>query len=231
MATMILQPSDHPGAYERHLKRRHNNVLFEQRQTAMTQDEQMEAQQKDHDTLLTFMREFQQVLEETVQLKATTESDVVLNLKERLDKLYEASCIVPDEQSDTQEAIKKLLTIIMASVRKGADNDPMAHKELDQEEMARKAHFELLQSSLVADLLNPDSPIIKADLLPTLLSASKDDLAVAVSLFDEAQLMLMVKEGTLLLNRLAENNHDIKEAAENLVFIEGYIHYLQPSSA
>lgn len=223
---MILQPSKNPGAYERHLKRRHNNALFEQRQTTMTQDEQMEAQQQDHDTLLAFMQEFQQALEETVTLKPTSDSEVVLRLKERLDKLYEASCIIPDEQQETKEALKKLLSIIMASIRNGAGSDPTAYRELDQEEAARKAHFDLLQSSLVADLLNPASPIIKEDLLPTLLSAEKEDLALVVSLFDETQLESIVKEGTILLNRLEKNAVNIKEAAENLVFIEGYIAFL-----
>lgn len=224
---MILQPSENPGAYERHLKRRHDNALFEQRQTAMEQDEQMEAQQKDHDVLLEFMQEFQQVLEETVKLKSTSDSDIVLSLKERLDKLYEASCAVPDKQQETKEAIKKLLAIIMTSIRKGAGNDQVAHKELDQEEAARQAHFDLLQSSLIADLLNPVSPIVKEDLLPTLLSAPKEDLALAVQLFDKTQLKLMIKEGTVLLNRLEKNMRNIKEAAESLVFIEGYISYLK----
>jgi hypothetical protein len=228
---MILQPSENPGSHERHLKRRHNNILFEERQVTMTQDEQMEAQQKDHDTLLEFMQEFQQALEDTVKLKPTSDSDVILKLKEQLDKLYEASCVVPDEQTETQEAIKKLLTIIMASIRNGAGNDPTAHKELDQEETARHAHFEMLQSSLVADLLNPASPIIKEDLLPTLLSAAKEDLALAVQLFDDAQLKLLIEEGTALLNRLAKHEVEIKEAAENLVFIEGYVEYLKQCEA
>lgn len=228
---MILQPSENPGSHERHLQRRYNNILFEERQVAMTQDEQMEAQQKDHDTLLEFMREFQQALEDTVKLKPTSDSDVVLKLKEQLDKLYEASCIVPDEQKETQEAIKKLLTIIMASIRTGAGNDPTAHKELDQEETARHAHFELLQSSLVADLLNPASPIIKTDLLPTLLSAAKEDLAFAVQLFDNTQLKLLIEEGTALLSRLAKHEVEIKEAVENFVFIKGYIEYLKLSES
>ena len=223
---MILKPSENPGSYERHLIRRNKNVLFGDRQTGMTQDEQMEAQQKDHDTLLSFTTEFQEVLEATVELKPNSDSDIVLKLKERLDKLYEASCVVPDEQTEIRGHIQKLLEIIMSSVRTGAGNDTKAHQELDQEETARKAHFEMLETSLIADLLNPDSPIAQEDLVPTLLSAEKEDLAPAVQLFDENHLMLIVREGTALLNDLEASEYDINNAAENLVFIEGYIEYL-----
>lgn len=223
---MILKPSENPGSYERHLRRRHNNFLFVDRQTELTQDEQMEAQQKDHDTLLVFIDEFQEVLEATVELKPNSDSDVVLKLKERLDKLYEASCIVPDDQTEVKGHIQKLLEVIMSSVRAGAGNDTKAHQELDQEETARKAHFEMLETPLIADLLNPDSPIVQEDLVPTLLSAEKEDLAPAVQLFDEKHLILIVRDGTQLLNTLETSDNDMSNAAENLVFIEGYIEYL-----
>ncbi|MEE9350949.1 MAG: hypothetical protein V3U78_01715, partial [Thiotrichaceae bacterium] len=110
--------------------------------------------------------------------------------------------------------------------RNGAGTDVQAHKELDQEEAARDAHFGMLSTPLVADLLAPESPIHKDELVPTLLSAEKDELAPAIQLFDQDQLTLIIREGEDLINSLLNQNIDINSAAENLVFIQGYIEFL-----
>jgi hypothetical protein len=82
----------------------------------------------------------------------------------------------------------------MQSVWKGAGNDTLAHQELEQEEIARQAHFELLESPLVADLLDPESPIAQDELLPSLLSAEQADFEAAITLFDSAQLEALLNQ-------------------------------------
>jgi hypothetical protein len=223
---MIITPSENPGSHERHLLRRVNNPLFGHHQPVADNDAMMDAQQKDHDILLAFHKEFQQVLQDTVNLKPNVESDVVLTLKDQLDKLYEQASRIADDQTETREAIKKLLTIIMATIRNGAANDPQAQQELDQEETARQTHFALLQSKLVADLLDPDSVIQEQHLVPTLLSTDKDELASTLQIFDASQLELITQQGNQLLTEMAAKKIDASKAAENLVFIEGYIEFL-----
>lgn len=226
MDDFILQPSDNPGSHERHLNRKHNNPLFGDKQTDLDQESMLDAQKQDHEVLLGFHKEFQQAIQETVSLKPNVESDVVLKLKDTLDKLYEQASIIADDQSESKEAITKLVDVIMLSVRNGAGTDVQAHQELDQEEAAREAHFNMLSTPLVADLLAPESPIHKDELVPTLLSAEKDELAPAIQLFDENQLILIIREGEDLINSLLNQNVDINSAAENLVFIQGYIDFL-----
>jgi len=226
MNDFILEPSENPGSYERHLNRKCNNPIFAENQTEINQETMLEAQQKDHDILLIFNTEFQAALDQTVNLKANVESDELLKLKENLDKLYEKASTVADDQSDNKEALTKLVAVIMASIRNGAGTDVQAHQELDQEDAARDAHYNMLETHLVADLLDPDSAIHKDELVPTLLSAEKDQLAPVIHLFDEGQLNIIVRDGEALINTLGRQKVDIREAAENLVFIEGYIQYL-----
>ena len=226
MDDFILQPSENPGSHERHLNRKHNNPLFGDKQTDLDQESMLDAQKQDHEILLGFHKEFQQAIQETISLKPNVESDVVLKLKDTLDKLYEQASIIADDQTESKEAITKLVGVIMASVRNGAGTDVQAHKELDQEEAARDAHFGMLSTPLVADLLAPESPIHKDELVPTLLSAEKDELAPAIQLFDQDQLTLIIREGEDLINSLLNQNIDINSAAENLVFIQGYIEFL-----
>ena len=226
MNDFILQPSENPGSHERHLNRKHENPLFCSQQVTRNQENMLEAQENDHQVLLQFHKDFQDAIQRTIDLKPNEESDVILKLKDRLDKLYEQASLIADDQSESKAAIKKLLKVIMAAIRKGAGNDVQAHKELDQEEAAREAHFEMLENRLVADLLDPNSVIHKDELIPTLLSASKEELAGAVQLFDENQLTLIIQEGEDLLNTLGSQQVDISAAAENLAFIQGYIEYL-----
>lgn len=227
---MIIQPSENPGAHERHLARRNQNVLFGDKMVSIDQENMIEAQQQDHEQLLAFHEEFQEVLSDSVQLKANVDSDVVLKLKDRLDKLYEQASVIADDQSETKKSLKQLLEIVMSAVRVGAGNDEQAHQELNQEQLAREAHFTLLESHLVADLLDPHSPVHKDELVPTLLSSEKDQLASALQIFDEDQLTLIIHESTDHLQNLDQDNQHVKTAKENLEFIKGYIEFLSLDS-
>ncbi|HIP80827.1 MAG TPA: hypothetical protein EYH16_00245 [Leucothrix mucor] len=220
-------PSENPGAHERHLLRRHNNVLFGARQTEVDSDSLQENQKKDHDILQQFMVDFREAVTKAVDLKPNEDSEVILEVKDSLDKLYASSASVADDQTRVRESIKKLLAVIMQSVRKGAGDDAHALQELDQEDAAREANMAFLESKLAADILDPDSPIDNDDLIPTLLCAEKDDLALATQLFDEEQMTYLLSESEALLNKLDNEGQDVKQAAENFVFMEGYMVYLK----
>ena len=226
MEDMTFIPSENPGAYERHLIRRENNPLFGDRQTTVDSNSLMEMQKKDHEILQAFMVDFQKAVSKTIAFKPNEDSEVILEVKDALDKLYGMSACIADDQTRIRESIKKLLGVIMQSVRKGAGDDAQALQELDQEDMAREANFNFLESKLVADILDPDSPIEDVDLIPTLLSASKDDLALANQLFDKEQLDFILTEGKKLLDDLDAKGADIREAAGNYVFIEGYKQFI-----
>jgi len=228
MEDMTFIPSENPGAFERHLIRKYNNPLFEERQTKVNSDTLMEVQKKDHDILQQFMADFKETMAKVVTFKPNEDSEVILEVKDKLDKLYGISASVADDQTRIQESIKKLLQVIMQSVRQGAGNDAHALQELDQEEGAREANFQFLESKLVADILDPDSPIGNDDLVPTLLSMDdKDDLALATQLFDLEQITFLLGEAEALINKLDKEGEDVKTAAENFVFIEGYKQYLE----
>ncbi len=220
-------PSENPGAHERHLIRRHENALFGDRATEVTSDSLQQNQKIDHDILQQFMLDFREVVSKAVALKPNEDSEVILAVKDQLDKLYAASVSIADDQSKVQESIKKLIHIVMQSVRKGAAQDPQALQELAQEDAAREANYAFLESKLVADILDPESPIDNEDLLPTLLCAEKDDLALATQLFDLEQVTFLLEQGKQLLDKLDDEAQDITHAAENYVFMEGYLKYLE----
>ncbi|MCU7806343.1 MAG: hypothetical protein KZQ73_00505 [Candidatus Thiodiazotropha sp. (ex Semelilucina semeliformis)] len=192
---MQLLFSELPGRHERHLLRKHNNPLFPEDQRSLTQGELTEAQRLDHEELEAYIGDLRKLVGEAVALGPHEQSDVILELKERLDKAYESASRLADDQSPNKEAIKKLVAVIMRAVWQGAGNDTLAQQELEQEEEARKTHFELLETALVADLLDPESLISEHELLPVLLSAEREDFEAAVTLFDPNQIQVLCELG------------------------------------
>jgi len=177
-----------PGRHERHYRRKIGNPLFAEGPLQPDEAQLLEMQRLDHEELLAFLGELRQTVQRAVELKPNVGSEVVLELKEQLDRLYEVSAGLADDHGANQAAIKQLLEVIMRNVERGAAGDPQAMDELTQEKVARTAHFELLATPLVADLLHPQSTIAAAELAPSLLSEKEQGLAAALQLFDLGQL-------------------------------------------
>jgi hypothetical protein len=185
---MPVSFSQRPGRHERHYRRRVGNPLFKDAPAAVDGDVLLEQQRLDHEELLDFLGLLRATVGRAVALKPNEGSEVILDIKEQLDRLYEASAGLADDHTDNQAAIRQLLDVIMRNVERGAAGDPQAADELQQEREARATHFALLESPLVADLLHPQSCIEAGDLAPTLLSADPDELDLALQLFDAQQL-------------------------------------------
>ncbi len=201
---MNLLFSQMPGRHERHAMRKYNNPLFPEQERQLTQGELTEAQRLDHEELVAYIVDLRKLVGEAIALGPHEQSEVILDLKERLDKYYEQACRLADDQSPNKEAIRKLVEVIMRSVWKGAGNDTVAHQELQQEEAARATHYDLLETALVADLLDPDSLIRNDELLPVLLSAPEEEFNEAVNLFDPDQLNAICEQGEPLLAQATE---------------------------
>lgn len=165
---MSEQFSKRPGAHERRLIRRYRNPLFGH--TAISQEDIDRARERDADEVKAFMKWFRDLVEQCASLDPNAEADVVLKLKEQLDKSYEQSAGLAGDQSEIQALVKRLLEVIMQAMWKGVGQDMQAHSKLQMEAEARESHFALLGYPLVADLLRPDSVIEEDELVPTLLS-------------------------------------------------------------
>lgn len=225
---MTITASQFPGAFERqYFRQARQPDLF-----AIEADEMLLVQAKATDQALVdpFIDQLQIVLERAVSLKPNEDSEVLLETKAELDRLYTVSCSLPDDQRKTQQLMAGLIDTIMESIRKGAGDDQRAILELAEETEARKMHFELLQTDLVADLLSDEQVISPEALIPTLLSAEKADLAQAVQLFDAEQTKVFIEQAQTLLTGLVKQSPvDLTEATQNLEFIKGYQVFLEQS--
>jgi hypothetical protein len=212
---MRLLFSELPGRHERHLMRKQDNLLFPEELRHFSQAQLTEAQRLDHEELEAYIRDLRKLVGEAIALGPHEQSDVILELKERLDKAYETACRLADEQTSNKEAIQKLVSVIMRAVWRGAGNDSLAQQELEQEEEARRTHYALLEYPLVADLLDPDSLIGEAELLPVLLSADRQAFEAAVNLFDPSQLKALSEQAQAWIPSL-QREPSLQEARERM---------------
>jgi len=192
--------SERPGRHERHYRRRLDNPLFAE-QSQPGDEALLEAQRLDHEELVAFLAELREVVQRAVELKPTEDSDVILKLKEDLERLYETAAGLADEQEGNQQAIRQLLAVIMRTIAANAAGDNLAEQELEMEAQARSLHFDLLRHALIADLLHPQSLIGPDQLAATLLSESPEAVQAATNLFEPAQRAELAAEAQALLDR------------------------------
>ena len=221
---MDLPFTHKPGRRERHLRRRHENPLFGWPPPKVPPEDLLQAQKADHEEMEAFGVSLRDIVQQAVDLPADAGSDAVLGLKGALEQHYEQACGLPEDHGREKDAIRRLIDVIMRTIRRHAGSDPLAQQELDDEEAARAIHFRLLEQPLVADLLHPESPIQPQQLTPSLLNASGAELEAACELFDGNQLAVIVDEAEALFARL-------RTAGVELGAAEGALHRLQQALA
>jgi len=217
---MQLPFSDKPGRRERHLRRRHSSPLFAWPPIEVQPQTLRAAQKADQEESHAFRDTFRAQVQKAVDLPPNAGSDAVLALKEELEKLYEQACGLSGEQEQEKQALRKLIGLIMRAVRTAAGEDPLAHQELEEGERARTIHFRLLEHSLVADILHPESPIAEDELVPALLGAEEKELTAALELFDADQLALLLAKGVELLGGLERMHVDTAIARQRLALLQ-----------
>ena len=218
---MILKFNEKPGARERQLKRKYNNCLFGQQQISEVDIQQ--AQQQDVEEVEAFMLSFRELVQQSVELEPNAEADVVLKIKEQLDKTYEQCAGLAGEQGEIKEMLKRLVAAIMQAMWKGIGQDAQAHSKLEMEEQARSQHFALLEYPLVVDLLSPESSIGEDDLVPSLLSESAESVQAAMQIFIPEQQILLCNMARELLNKLDETDEKVVQAKYRLSEMEAVI--------
>ena len=217
---MSLKFSEQPGAFERQLRRRHNNPLFPAAAAVVTADQMDAARRRDQEERRSFQAALRATLREALDMPPQVDSDVLLKLKERLDQLYDQCAGLPGDWDRDKQSLMRMIGVIMQAVWAGAGDDPRARSELEQEEHARTLHHEMLLQPLVAHLLRPDSPIGPDELVPTLLSETSDVVNTVFALFDPAQKQALCAQARAMLERLKPEGQPLPDAWQRLELME-----------
>jgi hypothetical protein len=213
---MSLNYSQQPGCRERALQRRHDNPLFPEAMRHVDASQLQAAQREDTEEAAAFADAFRALFEKAANLEANVQSDVILELKQRADQLYEQAAGLAGDNSQAQQSLLKLIDALMRAVRAGAGSDPQALSEIEQETEARQMHMALLEYPLIVDLLRPDSPVDADNLAPALLSSEAEELGLALQLLDTEQLLYLHANAKALLESCREDGYELPAAWQRL---------------
>lgn len=214
--------SSKPGRCERHLQRKFNNVLFPEAERVVSQDQVAVVRALDEEELLQFSEDYQVILQEIADLAENVDSEAVLDIKQRLDQLYEQVCGLGGDRTAEKEGLVKLHQAIHQAIVKGAGGDATAETRLSQETQARNIHWQLLEEPLVADLLRPDSPISRDDLLPSLLSEDAGSFGVTMGMFGPEQRRSLLTQAEAWLKG-REDEPGLENAWALIEFLQGLV--------
>ena len=217
--TITIKFSAQPGAYERHAQRKYDNSLLYAIDQPLSEKDVEQAREKDQQDLRVFLDAFQDTVQEVAALADSVEADVLLDLKQQLERLYVTSASLAGGMQQHQEALLKLIDICMAGIRRGAEGDPGALKKLDDEIQARRVFFELLESPLAADLIRGDEIVSADELVPTLLSQSGPDLINSLELFEPEHLMIILEQATNHFKKIHSSLADPEEIEKRISLI------------
>lgn len=226
---MTLSFSARPGRHERHLKRKHRNPLFPDRDQ-VTADEVSIARLHDEQEREAFLERLRALVGEAVALSGHVDAEEILRLKDRCDALYEEAARLGGDQANSKGALVRLTESMMRAVSAGLTQDPEAadpaaeseaRERIAQEEAARREHYRLLEIPLVADLLDPESVITPEELTPTLLSEPVGSLQQVIALFQPEQLEEIQAQAQRLLEQLQSEGVELIDVRSRLAVLEG----------
>lgn len=227
---MTPQTNSLPGVRESHLLRKLNNPLFNEAARNVTNEALAQARMEDGVEMDQFVQEFQTLVQRAVELEPNTPSETILEIKEQLDHSYQRACALPGDQSNIKKAIRQLIDVIMKAVRSGIGNDAYAERQLEEEMIAREAHFELQELSLVAALTHADSPVSEDEFVPSLLSEADESLERCLLLFDESQLATICNDAEDYLLKI-DPHKEFVDAWRRLAIMQDYYRRLLPQTA
>ena len=221
-------PKDRPGVREQQLLRKMNNPLFGEVRSRIGKDDLAQARLQDGLEKDRFLTTFQALVQRAVDLQPNTPSETILEIKAELDHSYQQACALPGDMRPIKESIIRLVDLIMQAIRAGAGNDAHVQQQLTEEDVARKAHYELQEIPLVAALMHPDSPVAADELIPSLLSEAAQSLAATLTLFDEQQMAALCHDAGVFLAQ-HDPEHRLTDAWARLELIENHYRQLEPS--
>jgi hypothetical protein len=217
---MALRFSTHPGCWERHLQRQYDNPLFAHKEESVTQEAIQIAQQKDREDSMAFQKAFYGLVQEIFNLESRVEATIILNIKDKIDALYEQCAGLGGNFNAEKKNLRELSQLTMQSLMNGNTDDADIMGRFEKENIARELHFSLLEYPLIAHLLRPHSPIAKEDIVPTLLTEEESAIQAAMSLFSTEQQQILCQEARNLLSCLKREGYTLSSAWARLAVME-----------
>jgi len=167
--------SDNPGCFERHLQRREGNLLFPPERRIVTIKEINEAQERDRSEQRLFVENVKQFVSSTTELTELENSipiDRAFSIFKEIQELLEEAASIGGNIGENVQTLKsteeELIRLLNKVVPDGAEQLEKAH-----------SLSILKRSPYAAQASRKDTPIIKEEEIPALLSEDLETISFA----------------------------------------------------
>jgi len=198
-----------PGAWERHLIRRHDNPQYFTGTTPPTDLDITEAQARDQNELLQFNKSLESLIHRSMNLTAGACSDSITSVKKELDACQNTAFgLAADlvEQKDALASLNEVMTSAMQRALPTGDKD-MRLSTMMQKEARRKKRLTLLEYPIVSDLLRSVCPVPPEEIPAALLSESDSAYKAALEIFEDDRKTHLARRLDILIGTLVTEKH------------------------
>lgn len=176
----FLEWSQVPGAFERHLQRRHNNPLFPENRRIVTQSEIEEAQLTDRQWLEAAKQEVRAIVDDlqVMDLSDRHWGDSLAKMRERIDAVLDFVYVLGPQGSELRNyVVTKIRPAVIDTWRDFIKHDPNFVAMLESAEQTAQARVNSMKCTDWLCQLANDSKVIPADeLFASLLSEEDSDI-------------------------------------------------------
>jgi len=176
--------SEIPGCYERHLQRKYRNPLFPLDEREVTADMIHQAQLQDVEDGEHLQQEFTRILERINKLPGRISWNRMNKLREEIEEITTMSLAVWGVKGKKiYSQLQKLRRSLIAAGREGLSDNPEGLKRLREAERYYNKGKKGFENTFVAQMQRPNSPILSAEVLPSLLSEPPETIKLIYPLF------------------------------------------------
>ena len=193
-----------PGAWERHLIRRHDNPQYFIGTTPPTESEIATAQNRDQQELLQFNKSLESLIHRSMSLTDDAGSDTITSVKKELDSCQNTAFGLAADLIEQKGALASLNEVITSAMQRAlpTGDDDMRLGAMMQKEAKRKERLHLLEYPIVSDLLRSVCPVPPDEVPAALLSESDSAYKAALEIFDDDRKTYIAQRLDILIKNL-----------------------------
>jgi hypothetical protein len=211
-----LRWSANPGCFERHLQRKHNNLLFPEFARVITQDQITQARDRDQADALELLEDVKGVQVEVMK-QASPSLAALDRIRQRIDDLLERAAQVG---GDISNEMVKMLNDTRASVmdvwRAGIGGNDKALRALEHAETLQRSRALVVNNPFVAQM----GRIKSEDVVPALLCESPETIRIAMQFMDDDTRTRVRQYAEEAMRRAREKGADVSLLEEKLRALE-----------
>ena len=166
----VIDWSERPGCFERHLQRRHNNPLFPSERQHVTAADVAVARRRDAQDFESLRAEYVQFLEDVTQLPDDLPSREVNPIRERIGDLTQRAAQVGGQASEIASRLTTFRRKLIQTWSNSFSDNPNALKELQEAEAFYHAGAWKFNNPFVAQMNRDDTPITREEVVPSILT-------------------------------------------------------------